>query len=410
MLRNYVVVGIYVFALPSNVFSQNTPVAPAAAASLAAPAAPLTAQQAESASRSVRDLTLSSVIQIPSMTVQLIATKEEKSVSAGAALNWGSLTLDAKLKGPIAEGAAETTLLTLDSLSNATSLDMGVGWIEWTPSADPDVQVQVCTEHLRAAAKDLAEAKKIDPANAPLVCDRDDFSSVSYRERFLSVTDVAMRKEVCAEYARSQLREPSAIECIAAALPDVSHRERYEGSFRWGTPWQVGARGKVGYRKFKWADATTGDQQTDSEVPWEVSFGANALPGNNFVVGVEYRIIKSFKEEDKRSVCQPLQTATIATTTCNELPFGKYKDKNRHVLTGFVRRWIGIMAADLRISYDFEHTAKGFEVPLSFVSHEGKGVTVGVAAGWTSEKDAPNDGWIVRAFVGDMLKLWPGNQ
>jgi hypothetical protein len=403
MLRYVFAAILTVVALPHDVRCQNPD-------SSSVSIVPETVLHLEAGTRAIRDLSLSSVIQVPSITVQLIATKEEKAVAAGAGLNWGSLVLDAKLKGPIAEGSSETTLLTLDSLSNSASFDVGIGWIEWSPSADQNVQEQVCSEYLRARAKDLVEAKKVDPANAPVVCDRDDFPAASYQERFLAVTDPAMRKEVCAEFARSRLLEADAVECTAASLPNVSLRHRYESAFNWGTPWQVGTRGKIGYRKFKWGDADTGNQLTDTEVPWEASFGANFLPVTNFVIGVEYRIVRGFEEQAKRSVCQSLQSAIVATNTCTELPFGRYKLKNRHMLTGLARKWIGIMAADFRISYDFENNAKGIEIPLNFVSLEGKGLTVGVATGWTSEKDSPSNGWSVRAFVGDVLNLWPGNQ
>jgi hypothetical protein len=229
---------------------------------------------------------------------------------------------------------------------------------------------------------------------------------VSYRERFESAGSETNRQAVCAEYARSLLKEPGEVSCRAEDLPDISLFERFDRAITWRIPVQVGGRGKVGYKKFEWADATSAEAQKASEKPWEVSLAANVLLPYNVVVGAEYRHQVGFEEEKKRTVCLPLSTAPGAST-CRELPFGAYKSKDREVATAVVRKWIRTFAMDLRVSYDFDNDAKSVEIPLQFVSLEGKGVTAGVAAGWSSEPGAEHNGWSVRAFVGDVLSVWP---
>jgi len=372
------------------------------------PAQPTTERDGARASRDIVDPTQSSVIRVPQAAVQLIATKEGTSVAAGAAYNFGSLIVDGKLAGPITQGASEATLLTLDSLANAASFEMGVGWVSWTPTADAGVQWRVCLEHHRALAKSLDDAKKLEALATPLVCGRDTFSKASYRQRFVDARSDEARTRICTEYAQSQLKLPGDITCEASQLPDVSPYDQYNSSFNWGTPWQVGARGKVGYRKLEWADSASGEWLSDARVPWEIGFGGNVVLPRKFVFGGEYRRIVDFNDEKKRDVCLPLATAPTGTTTCRELPFGKYKAGNKQMATAFLRKWVGIWAIDIRGSYDFEGSAKSFEVPFSFVLGEGKGVTAGVATGWTSDPQAGHRGWIVRAFVGDILKVWPG--
>jgi hypothetical protein len=296
-------------------------------------------------------------------------------------------------------------LLTLDSLANAVSFEVGASWMDWRPTANAAAQREVCLELLRVAAKTLEEAAKISDAK-PLVCDRDDFATVSYRTRFDAARTLEQRQAVCAEYALSQLKAPDMVPCTAEALPAVSPAERHEAAIHWGTPWQLGLRTKVGYRDLTWAETADGATGSDQVVPWEISFGGNVVACHQVVVGGEYRIVSDVQEQKKRSVCLPLDGNERASS-CRELPFGRFKDVRRHVVTGFARKWVGIMAADVRVSYDVENDAGSVEVPVSFVATD-RGLTVGVAAGWTSEDDAPNNGWSVRAFVGDLLKLWPG--
>jgi hypothetical protein len=49
------------------------------------------------------------------------------------------------------------------------------------------------------------------------------------------------------------------------------------------------------------------------------------------------------------------------------VPFGAYKNKDREIVTGVVRKWISTFAMDLRVSYDFNNDAKSIEFPPQFV-------------------------------------------
>jgi hypothetical protein len=193
-------------------------------------------------------------------------------------------------------------------------------------------------------------------------------------------------------------------------LPEASMSERYDRLTDWATPVQVGFRYGRGRKKFAWAETGTGEAMSAVEDPWELGIGVNVLLSpskvGDLALSLEYRRQQTFEEETKREVCQPIAGSTSATT-CRSLAFGRYSDVQRNILTGIVRKWIGSVAADLRYSWDRTNKQHVVEVLFYFLSVQGKGLTGGIAPSWASDNSTEEDGWTVRAFIGDVISIWP---
>lgn len=369
------------------------------------PAQPLTRQGAADASRPMKDATASSVIHLPDVALSLTGGRGEKKAEARAGIAVGDWTVDAKLSGPLGEGAPEANFATLGGLSNAAALHIGTSYLWWKPQAEATAQRPVCERYQRSLAKTLDEAKKVATPGAVVVCNLVGLPRESFRQQFLAAATDVRRREVCTAYALSMLLAPETFVCDAASLPTVPLAEEWDSAVDWSLPVAVGARWGVGRNRLRWADQTSGDLMAETGTPWEVGVGVNLLLPNLFVMSIEYRHVTDFDQRSKREICQPLGEGPVLT--CQELPFGKFTQTQRELATLTLRRWVGLMAIDVRYTFDFDDSTHNVEIPFHFLMREGEGLTGGVAAGWTSKDDAERGGWTVRAFVGDVLTVWP---
>jgi hypothetical protein len=364
---------------------------------------------AAAASRPFKDATATSVARLPDAALRLTASKGEKTVEGNIGFALGQFVFDTKLSGVLDEGNPDTNLVTLDSISTGSTAEFGASYLFWRPSADVQQQKNVCVEYLRSQAATLDDARKIGQSGTSDGCTWSSLPKESFREQFEAATSDTRRDEVCKQYAFSILVDPKTVPCVSVNLPETAFYDRFAATTKWGLPVQVGSRYKIGRDKLKWADATTGDMSSNVEEPWELSFGVNIMLPAGFAMSGEYRHQHSFSEQPKRSICGPLAGTT--TTTCQDVAFGLYDSVRREVVTVTIRKWLGAFAADFRYSYDFNnggvHTV---ELPLYFLSTEGKGLSGGIAAGWTSDVTKGEKGWSVRAFVGEVLNIWPGSQ
>jgi hypothetical protein len=370
------------------------------------PQLPETAQQA---TRPFKDVTSSTVARLPDISVLLAGSKGEKTVEANLGLALGNFTVDGKIKGPLDEGETDTTLATVSALTNGTAVDVGLSYLHWAPTADVAGQNQICVEHLRSQTKELAEARKIGAAGTTGGCVWSALPKEGFRQLYLNAGSQQRREEVCRQFALSTLQDPASFECAAVSLPETSLAERYDRLTDWATPLQVGVRYGRGRNTFRWADTATGEAMSADEDPWELGLGANVLVSagriGDMALSVEYRRQRAFSEESKRDVCLPI--AGGPATVCRSLAFGRYTEERRDVLTGIVRKWIGSVAADLRYSWVGTRDQHVVEIPLYFLSAEGRGLTGGLASTWASKDPDGEGGWSVRAFVGDVVSIWP---
>lgn len=380
-----------------------------AAPALAQVNSPQVAQTAQQASRPYRDVTQSGIARLPEVSFLFTGTKGDKTVEANLGFSVGAFVIDGKLKGVLDDSAPETDLATFRNLSNGTTFDIGVSYLHWSPTADVTRQNEICLLWLRSQAKDLAAAKEIGPQGANAGCTWSQLPKDSFRTMYLNAPTQNRRQEICKQYALGTLQNPDTFECAPLNLPDESLHAQYDAGTNWALPFQIGARYKGGRSKFTWADSSTGEKQSATEDPWEVGIGANILIPTrhlgDLAVSVEYRWQNAFEEKPKRDVCS--QLAGTSVTTCQSLAFGRYTQTRQNVVTGIVRKWVGIAAVDLRYSYDTTNNRHFVEVPLYFLNAEGKGLTGGLSGGWSTKDSEGNGGWALRIFIGDVISIWP---
>ena len=368
---------------------------------------PATKQVASDVSRPFLDATATSVLRLPKPTIRLNASKGEKTVDVDLGLAIGKFSFDTKVQGVLDEGEPDTNLVTLDGLANGTSVDVGLSYLFWKPNADVSRQNMICVEFLRSQAATLEQAKQIGASGTSGGCTLSALPTLSFRSQFQQASTTNQRKAICRMYALSILVDPDTFECVAVNLPVTSLLERYDRLIDWSLPVQIGTRYKIGRSKFKWADTSTGDISSKVEVPWELGFAANVMMPFGLAATGEVRYQRDFSEQPTRTVCSPLASLAVGVTTCRDVGFGIYDTVTRKLVTGALRKWIGPFAADLRYSYDWNNSTHTVEIPVYFLSTEGKGLSGGIAAGWTSDVTQGEKGWSVRAFVADVIGLWP---
>jgi hypothetical protein len=287
----------------------------------------------------------------PNAQFTLQSTSTDRTVSARVAYQiqdsvLGDLLLDLKLSGPISS-SGETRLADLDGLRTSTSVDAGISWIRWHPSADPKRQQAICDAYKRTLPG----------------ADAADFT------------------------------------CTLQELPAGSeYRRRFAQAIDWGTPLLLKLRYKVGRREFHFVDPATLERDSESRTGYSITAATGVLLDALGLVGFAYRFEEAFRAGAETDLCLPL--GATGALACDPAEIGPPQRRQAHVLQAELRRFFGErLGVNPRISYEVKDAVVGLELPLYFLRDPDRGLNGGVSLGWRSDDDE----LVWSVFVGEAL-------
>ena len=287
----------------------------------------------------------------PNAQFTLQSTSTDRTVSARVAFQLddsalGDLLLDLKLSGPISS-SGETRLADLDGLRTSTSVDIGVSWIRWHPSADPVQQQEICDEY-----------KGTLPG-----------------------------------------AEAAGFTCTLQDLPAGSeYRRRFAHAIDWGTPLILKLRYKVGRRDFHFVDPATLETDEATRTGYSITAAGGVLLDALGLVGFAYRYEEAFRAGAETQLCLPL--GATGALACDPVQIGPPERRQAHVLQVELRRFFAErLGVNPRISYEVKDAVVGLELPIYFLRDPDRGLNGGVSLGWRSDDDE----LVLSVFVGEAL-------
>jgi hypothetical protein len=346
----------------------------------------------------------------------LILEASTESKKAKARIGWSSSDWIGELavSMPIDEDAEEAELASLDGLAKGSTLEAGLGYLQWDPSADAQAQTVVCAEYALAiytCDEKLPEdvKKSITDAQAEVCkqfgvdpCKRDGFTVELGKIAFDEAKAAVCRKDR-AELEADPKKAMERVTCSSGGLANEKHpefRRRFDRAVDYGKAALLGVRAKLGKPTFKFADPMTYAKQTTDETTFSLLATAGTILDDVVYVSLGYEYQRSFKQGTSAERCRPLDMA--GNLECLDLPLGAPALRKRHLIRGELRRFLSPRAAVvLRVAYDFTDEVLGFEIPIYFLQRKDEGLAGGVTLGFRDDEDEPT----VVFFISETLQF-----
>lgn len=308
------------------------------------------------------DPTLRSPLAVPQPKLILETTKDGKTViKARIGMEMQKkYILDLQVASPTNQ-SGDTTLATLDGLSDGTSAEVGFSRIIWRE---------------RDAWSMLDDARERDDSNEPLN---------KSLMRFYSDTDPSTRSSAVAALGSTLYK--------SAVKTSREHLKSY-------TPIFLTARAKVGQQEFHFVDEETlrpGDQTRSGH---ELTASVGAYMRGKFYTSLSYRGGREFAAGRKANLCSPFEGTD--SLECRDLVVGVPKERKTEDLEFEVRRLFGTLGFAARLSRDLQKNVTFVEVPIYFMQKLGASemeLNGGVAMKWRSD----TDDYSLSVFIGPAL-------
>lgn len=299
---------------------------------------------------------LSSVVDPGRTTVaspQPIFTLEATTAGAEgvAVIGWqfGDLTFDARVSGPINKRTGEAQFADLDGLRGRSRVDAGLQFLRWEVGDPFATLLPACTK--------LAELER-----------------------------VSVKKVDC---SLSNLRAQES----KFGVPLVPYIDP-------GTVLLFGARYEVSRSDFDYVDPSDLSEGSESHTEWSFAVGSSLITRQNLLLGGGYRReVRFVPGSGEVDLCLPL--GVDGATFCTPAVIGAPIRLQSNQLYAELRKFFGPVAVSPRFTRDFTKDVTGVEVPLYFLRNTEGGFTGGVRVGWRSDRS----GLTVVGFVGQVLGL-----
>jgi hypothetical protein len=289
------------------------------------------------------DPTLRSPLRVPVSQVILSGTSEKSLAKAEIGLQGVSWGFRVSGQTPLDDKATEAVLLDLDGLRTATTVGIGLTWLNWRPKIN-----------------DLSAAQAIcNKAKVPV--------------------------------------------CAKDALPEYL-QDDYDLAVDYGLRVTGAVEARVGREVFEFSDPTTLDEDEEERTPVSVAASAGVYVPSGILNGLWSASLegqRSYRAGQKTEICRP--TAVASVIRCADETIGAPTESERVILTGGHRRRFGsAVAIAPRIHYDLQNSELGVELPIYALRNADRGLTGGITLGWTTESEE----LAVQIFVGSIFGIF----
>lgn len=171
--------------------------------------------------------------------------------------------------------------------------------------------------------------------------------------------------------------------------------------------WTFSAFAKVGHDEFKFIDAPTVAEKTETETPWSVGIAYSRAPlWKRRLYSVKFEHQRVYEDADQATVC-PAPTSD-PSVVCMTGALGPPKRDDKDILSLEIRqRFAGHYGVAATASYDFSNEKFGIDVPVYLISGGDYSGGVRVAYKWSGEdEDGDRDELTAAVFVSKALTLF----
>lgn len=281
-------------------------------------------------------------------------TKEDNTVKARLGFQYGDFLFDTVLQGPISTASTRGDLANLDGLVGTATVDIGVTWNLWHPTADATEQRSVCVDYM---------------------------STLS-------------------------IEEQASFVCTFLTLPERGgYRDRFDAAVDYGTPILLGGRFRTGRQNFQYLEPGTLTEQEDAKTNRSVRGYAGGLFDFGYL-GVNHRYEVSHKAGNETEVCTPLGTG--GALSCSDVVLGAPTERRANITQIELRHFVGEnIGLNPRFNYKYaqgaEESVASVEFLVYFLQDRSNGLNGGLNLGWRSDTDA----FTITLFVGSAFGLLP---
>lgn len=323
------------------------------------------------------DPTLRSPLAVPQPKLILETTKDGKTViKARIGMEMQKkYILDLQVASPTNQ-SGDTTLATLDGLSNGTSAEVGFSRVIWREGEARSMLNNVLESDDARQGNDARESNDVREG--------DDADEPSLMELY-SRPELSTRPSAVAVLGSTHYK--------SAVKASRDHLKSY-------TPFFLTARAKVGQQEFHFVDEETlrpGDQTHSGH---ELTASVGAYLRGRFYTSLSYRGGREFAAGRKANLCSPFEGTN--SLECRDLVVGMPKERKTEDLEFEVRRLFGTLGFAARLSRDLQEKVTFVEVPIYFLQKLGASemeMNGGVAIKWQSD----TDDYSLSVFIGPAL-------
>jgi hypothetical protein len=271
------------------------------------------------------------------------------------------VVLDLKVESPRKSG--ETTLASLDGLTDSSTAELGFTWIYWKPKEYAHAMI---TKYEQAALQAPIAAK-----------------------------DLQLKS-----YGETSMFRPSAVEALGPELyreTVVAARDAIESKF---PPIFLTASAKAGPNEFRFVDSVTLEPGKESHTSRELSAELGMYLAGRYYTSLSYSQGRAFSAGRAAQICAPF--GTTRALECEKFTVGPPTQESTGTLALELRRLFKSIGFAARVQRDLEHNVTGIEVPIYFLQKLGTSemeLNGGIVVKWRSDtKD-----YVVSAFIGPAL-------
>jgi hypothetical protein len=317
------------------------------------------------------DPTLKSPLAVPQPKLILETKDGETIIKARIGMEMQKrFMLDLQVSSPT-NTSGNTTLASLDGLSDGSSAEVGFSWILW-----PEEKTRLM---LKDAQRKMAEAGV-----------RRNMSEAEH--------DEAMRL-----YTDPKVSIPARPSAVAALGPTLYKRALEESTMtlqKNHPPVFLTARAKVGQQEFHFVDEETLESDDQTHAGHEFTASVGAYMRGKFYIATSYRGGREFTAKRKANICSPFEETD--SLECRDVVLGAPTERATEKFDIEIRRLFGTLGFQARLSRDLRENITFVEVPVYFLQKLGLSdmeLNGGVAVKWQSD----TDDFSISAFIGPSL-------
>ncbi len=333
---------------------------------------------------------LSSPSLLERKAIEFSAGTDNETIAAEVSKSFGKDIWSLKLSAPIDRVNKNGTLPNLDGLSNAISASVIYKRVMGEPTRldNPYVGYSKVDELCIEAAK----LNKLDNPETYIDENCDDTDELGL---FLLNEEEAEKLGENANSVRQQLQQiQNQYDCILWAGVESGDCKKNFGIFSFGA--------SVGTEEFDFFNASTFEKSSTDETQFslEASYTLIRIP-SKWVYRLGYRYEDIYKSAADQIFCDTSSNSN--PVICQSGAVGEPNNTTRNIVNFEVRRIFDNVGIAPKISYDFEESVTGIELPIFLTRNNTGQLSGGISVGWTDADD--DSDVVVSLFFGREFKF-----